>query len=88
MRSDIDYSRCDGENDYFTETNGLVTEKGPPPLWASTGFQYPLIAGEVIVLAIATGIVYIRTHPRPPKSARRRAELQPVIDAEDQADSD
>jgi hypothetical protein len=71
-----------------TETNGLVTEKGPPPMWASTDFQYPLIGGEIVVLTLATGIVYLRTHPRPPKSARRKAELQPVIDAEDQADSD
>jgi hypothetical protein len=70
------------------ETNGLVTEKGSPPIWASTDFQYPVIGGEVVVLASATGIVYLRTHPRPPKSARRKAELQPMIDAEDQEDSD
>jgi hypothetical protein len=71
-----------------TESNGLITAKGPPPVWASTDFQYPLISGEVVILAAATGIVYLRTHPRPPKSARRRAELQPTIDPEDQADSD
>jgi hypothetical protein len=71
-----------------TESNGLVTENGPPAIWASTDFQLSLIGGEVAVLALATGIVYWRTHPRPPKSARRRAELQPVIDAEDQVDSD
>jgi len=71
-----------------TENNGLITAKGPPPMWASTDFQYPLISGEVVILAAATGIVYLRTHPRPPKSARRRAELQPTIDPEDQAESD
>lgn len=70
------------------ETNGLITEKGPPPMWAGTDFQYSIIGCEVIVLALSTGIVYWRTHPRPPKSARRRAELQPVIDAEDQEDTD
>lgn len=77
-----------GEVISHTETNGLITEKGPPPMWASMDFQYSLIDAEVIVLALATGIVYLRTHPRPPKSARRRAELQPMIDAEDQVDSD
>ena len=77
-----------GEVISHTETNGLVTEKGPPPIWASVDFQYSLIGGEVVVMLVASGIVYWRTHPRPPKSARRRAELQPVIDAEDQVDSD
>jgi hypothetical protein len=71
-----------------TEINGLITEKGPPPMWASMDFQFSLIGAEVAVLALATGIVYLRAHPRPPKSARRRAELQPMIDAEDQVDSD
>jgi len=70
------------------EINGLITEKEPPPFWAGTDFQNTLIVGEVVVLLAASAIVYQRTHPRPPKSVKRRAELQPVIEPEDQVESD
>ncbi len=66
------------------EVNGLITDQGPPANWTGAGFQETTIATEVIVLAAATYVVYLRTHPRPPKSARRKAELQPLIDPEDQ----
>jgi hypothetical protein len=67
-----------------TEVNGLITDQGPPANWTSAGFQETMIATEVIVLAAATYVVYLRTHPRPPKSAKRKAELQPLIEPEDQ----
>lgn len=67
-----------------SEVNGLITDQGPPANWTSGGFQETTIAAEVIVLAAATSVVYLRTHRRPPKSARRKAELQPSIDPEDQ----
>ena len=66
------------------EVNGLITDQGPTANWTSAGFQETTIATEVIVLAAATSVVYLRTHPRPPKSARRKAELQPSIEPEDQ----
>jgi hypothetical protein len=66
------------------EVNGLITEKGPPPVWAVADFQSTLIVGEVVVLLAASAIVYQRTHPRPPKSVKRKVELQPVVDPEDQ----
>lgn len=66
------------------EVNGLITDQGPPPNWTSAGFQETAIAIEIIVLVVATSIVYMSTHRRPPKSARRKAELQPVIEPEDQ----
>lgn len=69
------------------EANGLITEKGPPPIWASVDFQNTLIAGELVVLLAASGSIYWRTHPRPPKSLKRKAELQPVIEPEDQGES-
>lgn len=69
------------------EVNGLVTNEGPPPIWASTDFQTTLIYGEIAVLGVASGILYIRAHPRPPKALKRKAELQPMIDPEDQVES-
>jgi hypothetical protein len=66
------------------EVNGLITDQEPPASWTSAGFQEITIATEVIVLAAATSVVYLRTHPRPPKSAKRKAELQPLIEPEDQ----
>ncbi len=67
------------------EVNGLVTNEGSPPVWASTDFQAMLIYGEVGVLGLASLIVYAYASPRQPKSARKRAEFEPIIDAEDQA---
>jgi hypothetical protein len=67
-----------------TEVNGLITDQGPPPTWTNADFQETAIASEVVVLAALSSVVYMRTHRRPPKSARRKAELQPIIDAEDQ----
>lgn len=69
------------------EISGLISDQATPPVWASTGFQNTLIIGEVVVLCLASGIVYLRAHPRPPKLARRHEELQPKIDTEDQAES-
>jgi hypothetical protein len=66
------------------EVSGLITDQGPPANWTSAGFQESTIAIEVIALVAATSVVYLRTHQRPPKSAKRRAELQPVIEPEDQ----
>jgi hypothetical protein len=66
------------------EINGLITDQGPPTNWTSASFQETTIAIEIIVLAAATYFVYMRIHPRPPKSAKRKAELQPVIEPEDQ----
>jgi hypothetical protein len=66
------------------EVSGLITDQGPTANWTSAGFQEITIATEVIVLAAATSVVYLRTHPRPPKSAKRKAELQPLIEPEDQ----
>jgi hypothetical protein len=66
------------------EMNGLVTNEGPPPVWASTNFQTMLIYGELGALGLASLIVYVYANPRPPKSARRRADFQPTIDVQDQ----
>lgn len=68
------------------EVSGLVTDKDPPPVWANADFQNTLVYGEVIVLAVASGIIYMRT--RPPPSLKRKAELQPIVDPEDQAEHD
>jgi len=69
------------------EVSGLITNDPVPPLWEGTEFQITLIAGDVLVLLAATGIVYQRAHPRPPKSQRRRAELQPVFEPKDESAS-
>lgn len=69
------------------EANGLITDQGPPPAWASTDFQTMLIYGEVGVLGVASVIIYVYANPRPPKAVRRKAEFEPVIDTEDQASS-
>jgi hypothetical protein len=69
------------------EAYGLVTEKGPPPVWTSADFQNTTIATEVVVLGAASSVAYWRTHPRPPRSERRKAELQPILEREDQAES-
>jgi hypothetical protein len=66
------------------EAYGLVTNEGPPPIWTSADFQTTTIAGEVVVLGATSALIYQRRHPRPPKSERRKAELQPVIAPEDQ----
>jgi hypothetical protein len=69
------------------EVYGLISNEGAPPVWASTGFQNTLIVAEVAVLSLASGIIYLRTHPRAPRVAKRRDELQPVLDPEDQVES-
>lgn len=69
------------------EVYGLISNEGPPPIWASTDFQSTLIIGELAVLSLASGIIYWRAHPRPPKLMRRREELQPKLDPEDQLES-
>lgn len=66
------------------EANGLISDEGPPPAWASTDFQTMLIYGEVGVLSVASVIIYIYANPKPTKAARKRAEFEPVIDPEDQ----
>jgi hypothetical protein len=66
------------------EVNGLVTNDGPPPQWASTDFATTLLYGEVGVLGVASAIIYVYANPRPPKAEKKRAELEPVIDPEDQ----
>jgi hypothetical protein len=67
------------------EVNGLITNEGPPPAWASTGFQTMLIYGEVGVLGVASVIIYVYANPRPPKAEKKKADFEPVIDTEDQA---
>ena len=67
------------------EVNGLVTNDGPPPQWASTDFATTLIYGEVGVLGVASVIIYVYANPKPPKAEKKRAEFEPVIDPEDQA---
>jgi len=59
---------------------GLITDEPAPPFWDGLNFQSILIAGDVLVLLAATGIVYLRVHPRPPRSQRRKAELQPIFE--------
>jgi hypothetical protein len=75
-----------GQNHYVghAEVNGLITDQGPPPTWTNAGFQETIIASEILVLAASSSVVYWRTHRRPPKSERRKAELQPVVEPEDQ----
>ncbi len=70
------------------EVYGLVTNEGPPPIWTDAEFQSTALLGEVAVLGVMTVIGYLKTHPRPPKSARRKAELQPIVDSKDQVESD
>jgi len=70
------------------EVYGLVTNEGPPPIWTDAGFQSTVMLGEVAVLGAMTVIGYLKTHPRPPKSAKRKAELQPIVDSQDQVESD
>lgn len=67
------------------EIDGLVTNDGPPPQWASADFATTLIYGEVGVLGVASVIIYVYANPRPPKAEKKRAEFAPVIDPEDQA---
>jgi len=69
------------------EVMGLITDKPAPPFWEGMEFQNTLIAGDVLVLLAATGIVYQRAHPRPPKSEKRKAELQPIFEPKDQGES-
>lgn len=66
------------------EAYGLITSEGPPPVWTSADFQTTTITGEVVVLGVASAVIYQRRHPRPPKHERRKAELQPVVVPEDQ----
>ncbi|MGA3191919.1 MAG: hypothetical protein ABSD73_05325 [Candidatus Bathyarchaeia archaeon] len=73
-----------GNDAAHVDVNGLITGQGPPPAWTDAGFQETVIASEILVLAVASSVVYLSTHKRPPKSLRRKAELQPVIEPEDQ----
>lgn len=66
------------------DINGLITQEGPPPAWVSADFQNTTIVAEVAVLATASYTVYSLTHRRPPKAQRRKAELQPIFDPEDE----
>jgi hypothetical protein len=66
------------------DVNGLVTNDGPPPQWASADFAITLIYGEVGVLGVASVIIYVYANPKPPKAEKKRAEFEPVIDTEDQ----
>jgi len=68
------------------EVYGLITNEGTPPTWTSAEFQNTTIAAEVVILGAASAVIYWRRHPRPPKSERRRAELQPVLESEDQGE--
>jgi hypothetical protein len=80
----------DANNKYtidHVEVYGLISNEGPPPIWASTDFQNILIVGELAALSLASGLIYWRAHPRPPRLARRREEFQPKIDPEDQVES-
>ena len=73
-----------GNNIAHSDVDGLITNQGPPPTWTNAAFQETAIGSEILVLAVASSVVYMRTHKRPPKSAKRKAELQPVLDPEDQ----
>ena len=66
------------------EANGLITNEGPPPTWATADFQTMLIYEEVGVLGVASVVIYVYANPRPPRAAKRRAESEPVIEPEDQ----
>lgn len=66
------------------EVTGLVTNEGPPPMWASTDFQTTLIYGEVAILGLASALVYVYAHPRTPHLVKRKADFEPVVDQEDQ----
>lgn len=76
-----DKNNKDVEHD---EVSGLVTNEGPPPVWASTDFDTMLIYGEVGLLGLASLIIYVYANPRQPKLARKRIDYQPEIDPEDQ----
>jgi hypothetical protein len=73
-----------GNDTAHVDVNGLITDQGPPPAWTDAAFQETVIASEILVLAVASSALYLSTHKRPPKSLRRKAELQPVIEPEDQ----
>lgn len=73
-----------GNDTAHVDVNGLITDQGPPPAWTDAGFQETVIASEILVLVVASSIVYLNTHKKTSKSLRRRAELQPVIEPEDQ----
>ena len=66
------------------EVAGLVSNEASPPIWTSADFQNNLIVGEIALLSLASGIIYLRTHPRPARVARRREELRPIVEPEDQ----
>ena len=70
------------------EVMGLITDKPAPSFWEGMEFQDTLIAGDVLILLAATGIVYQRAHPSPPKSQRRKAELQPIFEPRGDGESD
>jgi len=72
-----------GEVDHI-EVDGLISNEGPPPVWASIDFQSTLIVGEIAALAVVSGVMYLRMHPRLKKVVKRRIEFQPTIDPEDQ----
>jgi uncharacterized membrane protein len=69
------------------EASGLITNGPAPPFWEGAEFQTTLIAGDVLILLVATGILYLRAHPRPPKSQKRKAELQPIFEPKDESAS-
>lgn len=80
----------DAQNQFaidHVEVDGLISNEAPPPVWASTDFQNTLIVAEVAVLSLASGAIYLRVHPRPPRVAKRREELRPIVDPEDQTES-
>jgi len=70
------------------EVDGLISNEGSPPVWASTDFQSTIILGEIAVLTAVSGILYLRTHPRQLRVTKsKRVDLQPVLDPEDQRQS-
>jgi hypothetical protein len=76
-----------GQDVAHVEVMGLITDNPAPPFWEGTNFQIALIAGDVLVLLVATGIAYQLAHPRPPKSERRKEALQPILEPKDESES-
>jgi hypothetical protein len=69
------------------EDTGLITDSAAPPFWEGANFQITVIAGDVLVLLVATGIVYLRSHPRPPRSQKRKEALQAILEPKDESES-
>jgi hypothetical protein len=54
----------DGMQIPHKEIYGLVTDMGPPPIWTESGFQVSFITVEIIVITVASAVIYVKRRPK------------------------